>query len=382
VRQRYSENPEEAKRREEKDRNISFSEWWQGKWKELKADLQRYYDSFIICQNPNSEVPVAISSLEKFKERYEQIVESEFATLRANTLSERDDIFFSTSYPVVDSNTFNYEWRDKLFQSITQLLDAIAHKLAIELKDESLHLIQFMTDALWGSSEVKTRLIGSSEEAFVKQLENSLSVLFLRFSRPVADSLIRGPVGSETRERIVRNLGVDIEIIDNYYTGDEEAYKALKRYVKYGSDLLFDPELRHRVLGITESTLLYLDKDTQLASNLDNSLSSEAQQVIQAVATEIEHDINAFNTYLNHAIFSASGFEAYCLQELRRLVDSFRNKEGTWAGVAQNEWVEGNPKLLAELPENLKSQELDLEVCERLRQLSIALKQNSLSQSG
>ncbi|MFM5995232.1 MAG: hypothetical protein ACKO9U_11785 [Dolichospermum sp.] len=39
-----------------------------------------------------------------------------------------------------------------------------------------------------------------------------------------------------------------------------------------------------------------------------------------------------------------------------------------------NEWLQGNPLLLAEIPNNLKSQASNLEVSERLRQLSIALK--------
>ena len=40
----------------------------------------------------------------------------------------------------------------------------------------------------------------------------------------------------------------------------------------------------------------------------------------------------------------------------------------------QNEWLENNPKLLAALPAQLRSHEVDLEVSDRLRQLSIALK--------
>jgi hypothetical protein len=39
-----------------------------------------------------------------------------------------------------------------------------------------------------------------------------------------------------------------------------------------------------------------------------------------------------------------------------------------------NEWLQGNPSLLSELPNNLKLQESNLEVSERLRQLSVALK--------
>jgi len=82
--------------------------------------------------------------------------------------------------------------------------------------------------------------------------------------------------------------------------------------------------------------------------------------------------------YLKFAIFNAASFESYCIQELKGLVDSFREKEGTWTGVALNEWLQGNPLLLAEIPNNLKSQASNLEVSERLRQLSIALKSNIL----
>ncbi|MHC5594651.1 MAG: hypothetical protein ACYTXC_01550 [Nostoc sp.] len=74
------------------------------------------------------------------------------------------------------------------------------------------------------------------------------------------------------------------------------------------------------------------------------------------------------------AIFEAAGFESYCIQELKGLIDSFREKEGTWTGIAHNEWLQENPLLLAEIPPELRSQESNLEVSDRLRQLSTALK--------
>lgn len=43
-------------------------------------------------------------------------------------------------------------------------------------------------------------------------------------------------------------------------------------------------------------------------------------------------------------------------------------------GVALNEWLQENPLLLAEIPPELRSQESNLEVSDRLRQLSTALK--------
>jgi len=58
---------------------------------------------------------------------------------------------------------------------------------------------------------------------------------------------------------------------------------------------------------------------------------------------------------------------------IKRISRFFLKKNGTWTGVAQNEWYKENPQLLAELPANLKSQEFNLEVSDRLQQLSIAL---------
>ncbi|MFM6002997.1 MAG: hypothetical protein ACKPB7_06905, partial [Sphaerospermopsis kisseleviana] len=149
------------------------------------------------------------------------------------------------------------------------------------------------------------------------------------------------------------------------YTGKELAYSVLKRYVKYGADLLYNPEIRQQVLGVTG-----------VVAQIAMDVVSELIPAQQAVVFEVENDINAFAEYLRYAIFDAAGFESYYRQELQNLVDSFREKEATWTGVALNEWLQGNPLLLAEIPNNLKSQTSNLEVSDKLRQLSIALKSN------
>jgi hypothetical protein len=225
-----------------------------------------------------------------------------------------------------------------------------------------------MTQQLWGSPLVKLRLI-HNEQVYFNLLENSLKVLFLRFARPVAEALIRGPINSDTRNEIIQNLGIDIEIVDNYYQGNEPAYAVLKRYVKYGADLLFNPVLRQTVLGINDMI------STELKKVNDNSLTPQ-----ESVSFEIENDINAFAEYLRYAIFDAAGFESYCIQEFKSLIDDFRDKEGTWIGAAQNEWLRQNPILLAELPNDLRSQEINMEVSERLRQLGVSL--NKLQEIG
>lgn len=367
VSKKYPENPEEAKLFEENNRRVLFTEWWNQKWEKIKADLQKYYEFSVVNKPLDTLAANSLTQIEKFRERYIQIVENEMNQLREETFRKRDTIFLANSNPEFDRMRANFAWRDDLYGDITKVLSSIAHQLALELKDEALKLVEYMTSLLWGSSQVKARLIENSEDYFLSKLENSLSVLFLRFARPVAETLIRGPVNSDTRNKIIKSLGVDIEIIDNYYSGEEPAFRVLKRYVKYGSDLIFNPGIRQQVLGIT-----------RVATQIGIDVANDFRPPQEAVIFEVENDINAFEEYLRYAIFEAAGFESFCIQELKGLVDSFRDKEGTWTGVAFNEWLQENPLLLAEIPYNLKSQESNLEVSERLRQLSIALKRTRL----
>lgn len=376
VSQRFPENPEEAQRLEEERRRIDFSEWWHRKWEQIKADLQNFYETSAINKPLEKVNNESSSSIEKFKERYGQLLASEMAKLRQETLRKKEIIFDANSFPDFDKVRANYAWRDDLYGDVRTFLAALARQLAAELKDEALKLVDYMSSLLWGSSQVKERLIGYSEQEFLTRLENSLSVLFLRFARPVAEALIRGPVNSDTRSQIVKSLGADVELIDNYYQGDEPAFRVLKKYVKYGSDLLFNPSLRQQVLGVTEIAKNVIGMTVDTVIDLADQLTPPRE----VVTFEVTNDINAFEEYLRHGIFEAAGFESYCIQELRGLVDIFREKEGTWAGVAQNEWYKENPQLVAELPANLQSQEFNLEVSERLRQLAIALKRNSSSQ--
>jgi hypothetical protein len=372
VSKKYPENPEEAKLFEENNRRVLFTEWWHQKWEIIKADLQKYYEHSVVNKPLESSSAQSFTQIEKFRERYLQIVEAEMKKLREETFKKKDTIFLANSNPEFDRMKANFAWRDSLYGDISKLLSSIAHQLALELKDEALKLVDYMTSLLWESNQVKFRLIESSEEYFLAKLENSLSVLFLRFARPVAEALIRGPVNSDTRNKIIKSLGVDIEIVDNYYNGEEAAFKVLKKYVKYGSDLLFNPDLRQQVLGVAGVATQIAGVATQIVVDVSKGLTSSQD----SVAFEVENDINAFEEYLRYAIFGASGFESYCIQELKGLVDSFREKEGTWTGVALNEWLQGNSILFAEIPDKLKSKESNLEVSERLRQLSIALKRS------
>jgi len=53
----------------------------------------------------------------------------------------------------------NFAWREDLYNDISRLLSNIARQLALELQNESLNLVAYMTSLLWGSDQVKARLI-------------------------------------------------------------------------------------------------------------------------------------------------------------------------------------------------------------------------------
>jgi len=306
VRKRYSDNPEQAKRHEENQRRIEFSQWWKTQWERIQCDLADYYDLKIRSTNRfdrERDSLVNLTIQENFKNRYLAHVDQLFEDLWNKTIERRELIFKRYSIVQFDSVPANYAWREELYADISQMLLNIAKELAIEVRSQALELVNYMISLLWGSQEVEIRLIANTEE-YVEALNRSLSVLFLRFARPMVESLIRGPVGSEIRQNIVRSLGIDIEILDNYYQGEEPAFSSLKRYVKYGRELLIDSTLRKEVLGIVESTI---------------DLTTYTPE--EAVIAEVEADLKAVQIYLRSAIFEAAGFQQYCLQELDRLRD-------------------------------------------------------------
>lgn len=361
VSKRYSDNPEDAKRQEEDSKRISFSEWWEGKWERILAELADYYDLNIRSSDRTHHSSAQLTPSSKtqgdFHVRYLKHVDKLFSAFKEQTAKRRELIFKQQSVVQFDSQKTNFSWREELYADISQMLQDIAKELAIELRQEAIELVNYISALMWNSPEVKLRLIEDVED-YVEALNRSLSVLFLRFARPMVEALVRGPVDSEMRGNIVKRLGPDIEILDNYYNGESAEFKILKRFANYGMKLLYDLTIRERVLGIQE-----------IVEQVAQSVLTPEQLLIR----EVEADLQAVEVYLKEAIFEAAGFRQYCSQELDRLRDKFISSKAVWNGVATNEWLGENPLLLSELPDNLKKLEVNLEVCDRLRQLTIAL---------
>lgn len=369
----YPEDPEQAKRAQEGNNRIEFSEWWGKRWQKIRADVNNRF------KDGNEQ---SIKNRQEFKTRYEELVKKKINALPSRQPEQRQIIFDSVSHPVFDAAKANIAWREELYSDIRNLIAELAKNLALELQQEALDLIQELEKQLWNSKTVKTKLV-QNEAIYVSLLEHSLNTLFLRFARPVVELLIRAPVGSTTRKEARKKMGADIEIIDNYYSGGEPALERLCQYANHGVKLLVDEQKRKEVLGSSVNAvvenIISANLFANIALNAVKTVSNELTETLvnekDVMIAEVEADIRVLEHYLIHGIFDASGFSAFCQQELDNLRDSFLDvaNERYWDGVVQNEWQAGNAQLLQELPPNLKSFQFNTETSDRLKQLRLSL---------
>ncbi len=369
----YPEDPEQAKRAQSDNNNIEFSQWWHNRWQKIQADVNNRF------KDGNEQ---SIKNRQLFKARYEDLVKEKINALPIRQLEQRQMTFDSVSNPVFDAAKANIAWREKLYSDVRVMTAELARNLALELQQEALDLIAELEKQLWGSKTVKTKLV-HNETIYVSLLEHSLNTLFLRFVRPVVELLVRAPVGSTTRKEARKKMGADIEIIDNYYSGGEPALECLSRYANHGVKLLTDESKRKEVLGTSANmvieSIIASNPFANIAISAVKSIANEVTETLvnekDTMIAEVEADIRVLEHYLIYGIFDASGFSAFCQQELDNLRDSFLdvNIRGYWAGVVQNEWGAGNVELLKELPINLQSFQFNTETSDRLKQLRVSL---------
>ena len=377
VRQRYPEDPDEARRRQDEDRTLAFNHWWSARKEKLKADFNEYYSRELSASFNDK-------TLQNFLKRYQDIIRDGMENLPARAAETRDRKFFSSMQHGFAPETANREWREMLYHDVRRLIDQIAEQLALELENDTQKASHFVTSQLWHSKRVDVLLIGDSKR-FQERLQYSLKALFLRYVRPLAEALIRAPVGSQTRMNIVRDSGIDIEILDHYFPDEgEDIYRELKSYLRFGVKLINDPETVKNTFGRTIKNAFgnIPPKTEKLKIALRNAtadLDSKGEDAAsrRQVIEEVEADMLALEYYLLNSLFDAAGFKAFCQQELGNLRDQFleRLSDGSWDAIANNEWKNGNATMLAELPAELHPQDFNTEVSDRLRQLGTALRQ-------
>jgi hypothetical protein len=370
----YPEDAEQAKRQQEENNIIDFTRWWENRWDKIHGNIN----------NATRTYMESVETFTQFNSAYTQHIQQQMEQLPSRQVDARKIIFDKCSTPVFDVTNSNLQWREKLHEEARQLLKNIALNMANNLVQEADTLMETMQSELWGSTEVERRLIRDKSH-YQENLERSFNTLFLRFARPVAEVLLRKPLGSAARHAIIKRLDADIDIIDNYIQTDEPAFKRVERYAKYGSELLTNPRVRSDVLGTSVGTAKFVLRKNFLANIAfevaETAIKTDAESFTNTqdtLITEVETDLQALEQFLLQGVFDAAGFKAFREQELGQLRDDFLDKKSTWAGVVQNEWKRGNPKLLKELPQYLQTQTFDTAVSDKLRQLGIALNQVSI----
>jgi hypothetical protein len=369
----YPEDPEQAKRAQEDNNYIEFHQWWHNRWQKIRADVNNRF------KDGNEQ---SIKNRQVFRARYDELVKEKITALPSRQLEQRQVTFDSVSNPVFDAAKANIYWREKLHSDIRNMIADLAKNLAVELQQEALYLIQELEKQLWHSKAVKTKLV-NNDALYISLLEHSLNTLFLRFARPVVELLIRAPVGSQTRKEARKKMGADIEIIDNYYSGEEPALERLCQYANHGVTLLTDNQKRKEVLGVSANAVIdsfiasnpFVNIALNTAKTVVNELNEALTNEQDTMISEVEADIRVLEHYLIYGIFEASGFSAFCQQELDNLRDSFLDVDnvGYWTGVVRNEWQGGNAALLQELPALLQSLKFNIETSDRLKQLRVSL---------
>lgn len=367
----YPEDPEQAKRQQEENNTIDFNVWWDNRWDKIHGNINNATRTYI----------ESAATFEQFNDAYIQNIQQQMEQLPSRQADARQIIFDKCSTPVFDVTNSNVQWREKLYEDARRLLKNIALNMANNLVQEADTLMETMQHALWDSEEVERRLI-QDKPHYKENLERSFNTLFLRFARPIAEVLLRKPLGSAARHEIFKRLDADIEIIDNYIQTDEPAFKRVGRYARHGADLLVNPRLRSEVLGVSASAAKFVLRKNFLANialeAVETAMTNNKDQTadtLDRLITEVESDLQALEQFLLQGVFDAAGFKAFREQELGQLRDDFLDKKSTWAGVVQNEWKRGNPSLLQELPTHLQGQKFDTAVSDKLRQLGIALNQ-------
>lgn len=375
VRKRVPEDPDALRQHGEFLKSDAFARWWggdnSGKWMDIRGKLIEFRDKKIL-KTPPAVIPV-VAALEVWMVAYKKDIAERIQNLPSRNKEARSAIFQASANPTFDQSKANDAWREKLYHEVLSAIQEAAGSLASNLNEMILSIRNHTQELLWGSQRVDHVMSGSLalDQAY---LENALKILFLRFARPIADVLIRAALGSQMRANRIAGLSADIEAMNSYLEDRKEidsAFRQPKLYGEFGFSLLSDKSIRAERIGDPK---IHIPSCAPAKELMDGTFTgNETFPGEHQVIREVEGDLVGLEVILSEGLFEASGFAGFSYTELQSLVDHFLSRASQWRGVAEQEWRNGNPKILAELPTECKTLEVDMNVCERLANLKLAI---------
>jgi hypothetical protein len=253
------------------------------------------------------------------------------------------------------------------------VIERAAREVSVNIYDEADIFVNECSRLLWDCASVRQSLL-RDEKSMKAEYRAAATALFLRFARPLAECVVRYPVGSVARRSAAARNGHDLGIIDNYqdHKKTDPALWKLRLYVEKGPALLVNAALRTATLG-NNATPFGGFSIGPINPRLNGSDPAPAETNEQVIA-EVEADLNVLEHLLASAVFSAGGFGPYRDHELARLRDQFSKvKADQWRVEVNRAMVDGKENLLRDLPDHLRAPVNNVEVSRRLRELRLAL---------
>jgi hypothetical protein len=380
VARRVPSDPDELRQQHDFRRRDEFSKWWgddnSGKWMHIRVKLNDYRKNTLLVEE--TDQPPRVRRLNEWVQQFKRDFVRTMAEIPSRQENTRRAIFDSSASPAFVSATANHEWRAKLYPEILQGIEKSAERLAVNLHALIEEIKNYIRqELLWNSQKVD--IILSDLLVLDKgYLQNALKVLFLRYARPLADILVRAPLGSAMRENRLKAYRSDTDALISYLDrgGLDPAFHQPHLFAKHGLALLIDPSVREKELLAPKSALP--DSIQRLLESTEKLQKEEKYHGEHLLVQEVEGDLIGLELIITEGLLPASGFGGFCYAEVQSLIDIFFSRAHRWSGLAGHEWQIGNPEILKELPASLQTQEIDLEACQLLANLKEALANYSL----
>jgi hypothetical protein len=372
-----------------------FNEWWAGHWSKVLLELRRYTNQrrFGRLDELGSEKPDdrrtdskdsnADHTEHMFEEKrsasglvqdiYEELLKSHVFEMKSLSAEIMNECFSSPDK--FSKQAASAKWRAVIYTDTIRLLEGLTTRLASQLEKEAGDYADAAKNVMWDSQRVTAELntiIGD----FRIEVEMGLQALILRFARPLAQLILRDPLGSQEREKLAKHYNHDIDLLGIHYPANgEKAFKQMGKYIMYGSQLFFDSTFRKQQLGDQYNTAQDINIPVRFRTGTEEA--NERQDVVR----EVFSDVNAFLQIALGSVFKAAGIEAFCEQKLLRLLERFEEIEATrkvWHSVALYDWKDEENGIARLVPSSIDDQRVHIDIARSLAKLKKIFTRNDV----
>lgn len=369
------DNPQEYKNKHEVEVNIRFNEWFSEFWKKAKAELQNDDFNQIISDSYN-----------QMNGSYQEIAAKKIDGLKYYR-PEEISIFFdaeAAAHRAEDYEIFNGNIRAEIYKEITSVIQDLSEKLSTNLYQNLMEYIKGLSDKFNNSLDIESRLFDKmgiyNKEDYQRQLESAVGALFLHYSRPLAEGLLRYRHGLAERRNFAKTMRRTFFGLSQFYPIEQpQEYARLVEYIS-NSNTAPNKEADNNFANDKAAQNIYKKilkqepgNKTQETAPAPSQNSKPQYESRNDVIAELEEDRKAFKAYMTSSIFDCSGINDYAASEMDRIRVKFLEMENTIQGMGQAALNQHNQKFMEILPPDLQNIECDTKISDLLHELTLSL---------